>query len=111
MPQFPFDTDHLTFYQLGHLAVRHRLASLSPGDVGISAVTMEEALRGRLAGLSKARDGVTRVRHYAYLVETIYLVNFFPIIQYDQTSEDQFQQIIHLRTRLGTQDLKIAAVA
>jgi tRNA(fMet)-specific endonuclease VapC len=34
----------------------------------------------------------------------------FPIVAYDQPGEDEFLRIQYLRTPVGTQDLKIAAI-
>jgi tRNA(fMet)-specific endonuclease VapC len=45
------------------------------------------------------------------LQETVELVNQFPIVPFDQTVESHFQQLWSLRLRVGTQDLKMAAVA
>jgi tRNA(fMet)-specific endonuclease VapC len=64
------DTDHLTLYQHGHVLVSRRV-KLHLGVVGISVVTIEEALRGRLAALAQARDGPTRMRQYALLEEAL----------------------------------------
>ncbi len=82
-----------------------------PDAVGVSAITVEESLRGRLAALARARDGATRIRRYAALLGTIQLFQKFPLISFDQAAENQFQQLLALRSGVGTQDLKIAAVA
>jgi tRNA(fMet)-specific endonuclease VapC len=85
------------------------LASQPAGSVGISVVTIEESLRGRLAWLARAGDGPTRIHRYALLSETVQLFRQFPIVPYDQPAEDWFQQL-H-RIRIGTQDRKIASIA
>ena len=59
MPQYRLDTDHLTLYEHRHAPVTRRV-TLHTGAVGISVVTIEEALRGRLAALARAGDGPTR---------------------------------------------------
>ena len=41
------DTDHVSLHERGHLSVRVRLASFAPTEVAVSAVTVEEMLRGR----------------------------------------------------------------
>jgi tRNA(fMet)-specific endonuclease VapC len=110
MPRFIFDTDHLTLYQRGHSAVRRRYSLHSPTDVGISAVTVEEALRGRLSYLARPLRGPSHVQAYAGLVATVLLLQQFPVVPFDQASETQFQQLQAMGLRVGTQDLKIAAV-
>ena len=49
MLRYLFDTDHLTLFQLGNVAVSRRLAMQPAGAVAISIVTAQESLRGRVA--------------------------------------------------------------
>src|SRR5690348_6923033 len=103
------DTDHLTHFQHGHPLVIHRVGLQPRASVGISIVTVEEMLRGRMARTSRARDGRARIGHYQLLEETLQLFARFPVVSYDQAVEDEFHRIRHIR--IGTQDLKIAATA
>ena len=80
-------------------------------DIGVAIVTVEEALRGRLAALARARDGVSRITQYTHLLEAVRLFSQLTLVPFDQASKDQFQQLFALGLRVGTQDLKIAAVA
>ena len=52
MLKFLFDTDHLTLFDHGHPVLRKKLQSHPPDAVGISVVTVEENVRGRLAAIS-----------------------------------------------------------
>jgi tRNA(fMet)-specific endonuclease VapC len=109
MLRYLFDTDHLTLFQHGHSLVVHRQRLQPPMSVGTSVVTVEEALRGRLARLSQAKDGQTRISQYRLLQETLQLLGQFSVVSFNQAVEDEFQRIRHIR--IGTQDLKIAATA
>jgi tRNA(fMet)-specific endonuclease VapC len=109
MLRFLFDTDHLTLFEHGHGPLGQRLAQEPPDSVGVSLVTVQESLRGRLAQLSQARTGAERVRRYALLASTVQLFHQLPMVPFDQAAENRFQQFRGLR--VGTQDLKIAAVA
>jgi tRNA(fMet)-specific endonuclease VapC len=109
MLRYLLDTDHLTLFQHGHPLVVQRLRLQPVATVGISVVTIEETLRGRLARLSRARDGKTRIDHYKLLAETLQLFAQFPVASYDQPVEDAFQKL--RAVRIGTRDLKIAATA
>ena len=111
MLQFLFDTDHLTLYDHGHRQLRQRYSAALPGTVGISAVTIQEYLRGRLAALVSQKGGPQQIQAYAYLLASLRLFQIFPWVNYDLRSEAQFQQLRALRLRVGTQDLKIASVA
>lgn len=111
MLRFLFDTDHLTLYQHRHPQLMQRMALQRPDAVGVSAVTVEESMRGRLASLSQAASGPRRIVRYSLLLETLDLLSQFLLVPYDQASENHFQQLRASRLRVGTQDLKIAAIA
>ena len=111
MLKFLLDTDHLTLFEFGHLPIRTHIDKQARDAVGLGIVTVEEALRGRLAAIGKARDGVGRTARYGKLLGTLKMLQLFSIVEFNQSAEDQFQQLRSLRLRIGTQDLKIAAIA
>jgi tRNA(fMet)-specific endonuclease VapC len=111
MLQFLFDTDHLTLFDHGHVPVSSRHAAQPAGSVGVSAVTVQEYLKGRLAALSRYPQGTRHVQASAHLVASVLLFQRFPVVAYDQGADDRFQQFKAMRLRIGSQDLKIAAVA
>ena len=103
MLQFLFDTDHLTLFQHGHPTLGSRLALLPPDAVGISAITVEESLRGRLAQLSRARSGPDRILRYALLIETVQVFQQLPLLPFDQAAETRYQQLLNVHSRVGRQ--------
>jgi tRNA(fMet)-specific endonuclease VapC len=111
MIQYLLDTDHFTLHELCHSPLRQHLAAHPPDAIAISIVTAEEALRGRLALLAKNQRGAARLHAYAKLLETLRFLNTIPIVAFEQPAEDQFQQLKAQNIRVGTRDLKIAAVA
>jgi tRNA(fMet)-specific endonuclease VapC len=72
-------------------------------------VTAEEVLRGRLAQVAGAADGPTRILTYELLTQAFHLFTQFPIVAYDRSAEDEFQQ--RRSIRIGSRDLKIASFA
>jgi tRNA(fMet)-specific endonuclease VapC len=103
MLQFLLDTDHLTLYDYGHVLVTQRVAAHLPDEVGVSAVSIEESLRGRLAYLARAKDGPERIQRYGFLLQTVVLLCGMPHIPFDQASETQYQHLLTLKLRIGTQ--------
>jgi tRNA(fMet)-specific endonuclease VapC len=80
--------------------------------VGLAVVTVEESLRGRLAAISGApNNGKARIARYGFLLDTLQVLQQFSFVPFDQASENHFQHLRGLRLRIGTQDLKIAAIA
>ena len=111
MLRYLFDTDHLTLFDQGHAQVTQRLAQEPAGTVGLSPVSVEEYLRGRLAAVARARTGPERIRHYGLMIRSVRMLQSWPSVPFDQAAEDQFQLLLGQKLRVGTQDLKIAAVA
>ncbi len=108
MLRFLLDTDHLTLFHHGHPAVAQRLASQPQGTVGLTVVTVEESLRGRLTAIAQAKDGEARIARYVLLLESLRLFQEFPLAPFDQAAEDQFQQLRSTRLRVGSQEKPIA---
>jgi len=105
------DTDHWTLLERGSTQLVARLAAQPVGMVGVSVVTVEESLRGRVSMLARRLDGAARILRYSQLLQTVKRLNQMPLVSYDQPSEDEFQQLLALRLRVGHRDLKIAAIA
>jgi SAM-dependent methyltransferase len=74
-------------------------------------VGVEEYLRGRLARLARAKDGAARTKPYALFLDSLQLVQRFPIGPFDQAAENEYQILGAMRLRIGTRDQKIAAIA
>ena|SRR5438874_2273928 len=111
MLRYLFDTDHLTLFDQGHVLVSQRWMRLLPDPTAISAITVEEYLRGRLGRLARARTGAERIRFYGHLAASVRLFESWEIVPFDQSAEDQFQLLRGQGIRIGTLDLRIAAIA
>ena len=111
MPRFLFDTDHLTLYHYKHSQLIQRIA-LQPADaVAICPINIEETMRGRLAVLGRQMSGPAHVQAYAHLVSAELMLRIFPIMPFDSNCEARYQQLRASRLRVGSLDLKIAAIA
>jgi tRNA(fMet)-specific endonuclease VapC len=64
MPQFLFDTDHLTLYQHQHPLLMQRLALQAADAVAICPINIEETMRGRLGTLSRVLAGHQHVQKH-----------------------------------------------
>jgi tRNA(fMet)-specific endonuclease VapC len=111
MLQFLFDTDHLTLLELGQPALLQRMAQQPVNSIGVSAVTVEEALRGRLGFLSRPLQASARIHGYGLLLRTVALMNQLPLVPYEVAAETEYAQLRAQHIRIGTLDLRIAAVA
>lgn len=111
MPGFLFDTDHLTLLDHKHAQVTARFVAEPLRTVGLCAVSIEEALRGRLAPLARSLSGPAHVKAYDWLVNSLDLFQQFRVVDFNIACDNLFQQLRRQRLGVGTQDLKIGAVA
>ena len=111
MPLFVLDTDHVTLFQRAHPAVRKRVLALPFGSVVSTIVTVEEQLRGRLKAVRRASDGPSLTAAYDRLQSTLEFFQSLPILGFDTPANERFTRLREMRIRIGTYDLRIAAVA
>jgi tRNA(fMet)-specific endonuclease VapC len=93
MIRYLLDTDHLTLHEQGHAPLRQRLAAHPPVTLAVSAWTVEESLRGRLAVLARNPTGTARVRAYAKLIETVRFFAVINIAAFDEVAEERYENL------------------
>ena len=86
-----------------------RLSAVSE-DAVITAVTVEEHLRGWLAEIRSRTKPRDQMRAYARLVRTVESQAKWTILPWDEDAVRIFEGLVKRRIRIGTQDLKIAAI-
>lgn len=80
-------------------------------EFATTAVTVEEQLRGWLALIHGNADVDRQLPAYKRLVELVRFFAKWPIIHFDQAAADEFKRLRKQGVRIGTMDLKIAAIA
>lgn len=88
-----------------------RLHRLAPDDYGTGIVTFEEQCRGRLATVDRARTGSERLEAYAWLSANLRYFFGIAVWEYTLAAEEIFSRLKGAKTRVGTKDLQIAAIA
>ncbi|MGL5195624.1 MAG: type II toxin-antitoxin system VapC family toxin [Chroococcales cyanobacterium] len=109
MTLYIFDTDHLSLYARNHPQLIARLQK-NPVVLTTTAINVEEQLRGRLAQVAEATDGLNRYQAYQRLTDTVMFLSEFKILPYNLQSQDIYQTLKSQRIRVGTQDLRIASI-
>lgn len=108
------DTDVLTIVQrsdspeLSRLAAR--IAKSRLGPVCVTIISLEEQVRGWLAFISRAKDPSHQVLAYNRLGAIIEDFQTRPVLPFDPPAVAQLERLIRQRVRVGTMDLKIAAI-
>ena len=94
---------------------RKRRPGPTPGLTGdppaIPIVAVEEQCKGWFARLGRTRDIHQQIAPYERLAELFDLLAEWDIISLGETAADLFAQLRRQKVRIGSQDLKIAAIA
>jgi len=108
------DTDHLSVFtdqrDPRHGTLNDRMeAAVEP--IGSTIVSVEEILRGWLAIIHRWRDVHRQIPAYLRLGQLFDVLSDWDIVPFDARAADQFVDLRGQRIRIGTMDLKIAAIA
>lgn len=107
------DTDHLSILQRGGsaaLPLQMRLRQVPVEEVGTTVINYEEQMRGWLAEAARANTPA-RVRD-AYALPEEHIANFrnLEVLPFGAEPSDQFELLRQAKIRIGTKDLRIAAI-
>ena len=80
-------------------------------EVAVSIVSFEEQMRGWLAFIAKAKSLAQQINGYGRLHALLEDFTTRPVLEFDQPSAEVFDRLLRSRVRIGTMDLKIAAIA
>jgi len=110
-----FDTDHVSVLEWERGAeyerLRARVAREELAEVATTIVTYEEQTRGWLAYLAKARTVPQLVNAYQKLIRHVELYRQIEVVEFDERAAQEYERLLKSRVRVGTQDLKIAAIS
>ncbi|MDP9316817.1 MAG: type II toxin-antitoxin system VapC family toxin [Chloroflexota bacterium] len=106
------DTDHISLQQRSHPAVLQRLGVLGEDDsVAVTVITVEEQIRGRLEIIRRHGASPRQVAAYTAFQQTLRYFATWRVLDFTQTAFEQFAALRQQRIRVGSQDLRIAAIA
>jgi len=108
------DTDHVSLLEWAESPEAQRLGArlehLTTEKIATTIISFEEQTRGWLTSLAKSRTMAQQIQAYQRLKR--HLVNYCRIVvlDFDEAAAAEFQRLRKSRLRVGTMDLKIAAV-
>jgi tRNA(fMet)-specific endonuclease VapC len=108
------DTDHVSVLTDHRHSMRVRLLrklEVTEDALAIPIVSAEEQLRGWLAKIHATRDVHRQIVPYLRLAKLIDFLADWRVAQWSEPAADFFTRLRSARIRIGTQDLKIAAIA
>ncbi len=108
------DTDHMSLAEKGRGrdadSLWSRLVDLAPGEIASTIVSYEEQTRGWLAYAARARTVADLVEAYRRLSSHLRDWGKIPVLPFDAKSAVRYQDLVRQRLRIGTMDLRIAAI-
>lgn len=111
MPIYLLDTDHLTLIQRAEPKVSARYLATPREERVASVISFQEQMRGRLAVVNKVTvpDQLSQAYQLLRAVQSFYCG--LRILDYDKVASVNFELLRKAHRRLGTMDLRIAAIA
>ena len=106
-----FDTDHISLLQRRNANVIARLERISLDERAVTIITVIEQIQGRLAVIHHATSEADVARGCERLQETMGFYASIYVLPYDVEAQIQFAHLRRQQVRIGTQDLRIAAIA
>ena len=107
------DTDHLSILERGGspaLPLQMRLGQVSVTEVDTTIVNYEEQMRGWLSHAARANTPEKMMVAYNRLQSHIETFRDFSILPFDKSASAHFEGLQQARIRIGTKDLRIAAI-
>jgi tRNA(fMet)-specific endonuclease VapC len=109
------DTDHMSLLEWsdarGSTPLRTRLASLPPAEVATTIISYEEQMHGWMAYIARTRSMTQQVEAYRRLRRQLENYCRTPVLPFEEQAAVTLQRLRRARIRIGTMDLKIAAIA
>ena len=109
-----FDTDILSDHFRGVQSIVARVDAVPASEQFVPIVVAEEQLRGRLDAIRKSQATprwLTLEQAYEELEKTLADLSRFQVLPYTSTADALFKTWRAMKIRIGTQDLRIAAIA
>ena len=106
------DTNHFSelVRDSARVAVLQRNVAERKADVFVTVITAQESFEGCFALINRERAVIDQMKAYAQFLRSIEAVVKFTILPFDPDSARIFQRLRVDGIRIGTMDLKIAAI-
>jgi tRNA(fMet)-specific endonuclease VapC len=113
--KYLLDTDILSIWQTGtgteYAVLMLRMSAHASSDIGVSIVSFHEQTTGANAYLNRGRTGADFVAGYLRLERLRQWYTTLTIAPFDAAAGTVFDQLKTAKVRIGTMDLRIAAIA
>lgn len=109
------DTDSLSLLDREKIIessiLRRNLEKYLPDEIFTTIITFEEHMRGWLAFIAKSKTIDQQIYAYQKLHQFLESYRSTSVLDFDEKAAEIFQELKTQRVRIGTMDLKIAAIS
>ncbi|MCG8587029.1 MAG: type II toxin-antitoxin system VapC family toxin [Pirellulales bacterium] len=108
------DTDHVSLLEWGDkqsVLLRERLANLANHEVVTTIISYEESMRGWTAYIARAKTIEQQIPAYQRLHRHLDNYRQIALLDFDLDAAEEYKRLRQAKIRIGTMDLKIAAIA
>ena len=109
------DTDHVNVLKYPEhprfASLTTQLNTSADQDIATTVITLEEQMRGWLAWMNRAQDVRRQVPAYQELLRLCDFFTRWHVVPFEEQAASIWQGLRAQRIRIGTMDLKIAAIA
>ena len=110
MTLYVLDTDSVSFQQAGRENIIRRIEGVPVESVHTTVITFYEQMRGRLAIVSRAKEGPELIRAYERLHATLCYFSLVNLLPFTSDALQHLERLRAEKVRVGTQDLRIASI-
>jgi tRNA(fMet)-specific endonuclease VapC len=111
MVLFVLDTDTLSLLQGGHPRVSDRAKKCPAGEMAITAITVDEQLRGWYTLVRRAKKPAQVANAYDRLARSVSFLSRTVILPFPETAIMMFEKLRKAKLGVDGNDLRIAAIA
>ena len=104
------DTDHISLYQHGYIPILQKINAIKKERLFVTIISLEEQLRGRLAVIRNPQN-ITLPNAYRNFHTTYRFFSEMNVLDFDHQALTHYQSLKKQKIRIGSQDLKIGAIA
>ncbi|MBD2483466.1 type II toxin-antitoxin system VapC family toxin [Planktothrix sp. FACHB-1365] len=108
------DTNQVSALLEGNNTIKSKLAEISPNDIAITVVTVQEIFNGWVCKINNTSESKDLVRLYTKLSITLDFFKAVSILNFDETASKIYEKLIHENRELNKKklqkDLRIAAI-
>jgi tRNA(fMet)-specific endonuclease VapC len=109
------DTDHVNVLKYPEhprfASLTTQLNTSDDQDIATTVITVEEQMRGWLAWINRSDDVHRQVPAYQELLRLFVFFSRWHVVPFDEQAASEYHGLRAQRMRIGTMDLKIAALA